>query len=148
MAGSTNPADIFTKEDNDVKHFETLRDQMVSSQEEFAQSSTSTKTLNNNIQTIDSNPDILWGVLERELEDQDSEERSQRNSHSRPRSQRDSRDSRPRSDSEELTPRIISKKLTPLIKSKSLTQHKYKDPNLGQNDGLGLSRSKIEVACE
>ena len=121
MAGSTNPADIFTKEDNDVKHFETLRDQMVTSREEFAQSSTSTKTLNNNIQTIDSNPDILWGVLERVLEDQDSEE---------------------------LTPRINSKELTPLIKSKSLTQHKYKDPNLGQNNGLGLSRSKIEVACE
>ena len=61
MAGSTNPADIFTKEDNDVKHFETVQDQMVTYQEEFAQSSTSTKTLNNNIQTIDSNPDILWG---------------------------------------------------------------------------------------
>ena len=27
MAGATNPADLFTKEDNDVKHFETLRDQ-------------------------------------------------------------------------------------------------------------------------
>ena len=67
MAGSTNPADIFTKEDNDVKHFETLRDQMVRSREEFAQFSTSTKTLNNNIQTIDSNPDILLGVLERKL---------------------------------------------------------------------------------
>ena len=101
MAGSTNPADIFTKEDNDVKHFETLQDQMVASWEEFAQSSILTHTLNNNIQTIDSNPDILWGVLERELEDQDSEE---------------------------LIPRINSKELTPLIKSKSMTQHKYKDP--------------------
>ena len=41
------------------------------------------------------------GVLERELEDQDSGE---------------------------LTPMINSKELTPLIKSKSLTQHKYKEP--------------------
>ena len=46
MAGSTNPANLFTKGDNDVKDFETLRDQMVTSQEEFAQSSTSTDTLN------------------------------------------------------------------------------------------------------
>ena len=56
-------------------------------------------------------------MLERELEDQDSEE---------------------------LTPLINSKELTPLIKSKSLTQHKYKDPNLGQNNGLGLLRSKLK----
>ena len=117
--------------------------------------------MNNNIQTIDSNPDILWGVLERELEDQDSEERSRRRSRTpidsrdseersrrRSRTRIDSRDPRPRSDSEELTPRIISKKLTPLIKSENLTQHKYKDPNLGQTDGPGLSKSKIEVACE
>ena len=117
MAGATNPANLFTKEDNDVKHFETLRDQMVTSLEAFANSSTSTETSNE----INSNPDILWGVLERGLEDNDSEE---------------------------LTPLIKSKELTPLIKSKSLTQHKYKDPNLGQNNGLGLSRSKIEVACE
>ena len=48
---------------------------MVTSREAFANSSTSTDTLNkNNIQTIDSNPDILWGVLERGLADQDSEE--------------------------------------------------------------------------
>ena len=49
--------------------------------------------------------------------------------------------------SEELTP-LTKSKLTPLTKSKSLTQHKYKDPNLGQYNGLGLSRSKIEVSCE
>ena len=72
MAGATNPADLFNKEDNDVKHFETLRDQMVTSQEAFATPSSSTQT--SNIQTIDSNPDILWGVLERGLADQDSEE--------------------------------------------------------------------------
>ena len=126
--------------------------------------------MNNNIQTINSNPDILWGVLERELEDQDSEERSRRRSRTPidsrdseersrrrsrtridshdPRLRSDSRNPRTRSDSEELTPKIISKKLTPLIKSECLTQHKYKDPNLGQTDGPGLSKSKIEVACE
>ena len=96
---------------------------MVTSREEFAQSSTSTQTLNNNIQTIDSNPNTLWGVLERELEDQDSEE---------------------------LTPLIKSKELTPLINSKSLTQHKrsknYKDPNLSKSSGC--ERSYLEVACE
>ena len=70
ITGETNLADLFTKEDNNVKHFETLRDQMVTSQEEFACSSTSTETSNE----INSNPDILWGVLERGLEDNDSEE--------------------------------------------------------------------------
>ena len=51
MAGSTNQANLFTKEDNDVRHFETLRDQVVTSQEEFANASTLTDTLNkNNIQ--------------------------------------------------------------------------------------------------
>ena len=29
MVGATNPANLFTKEDNDGKHFETLRDRMV-----------------------------------------------------------------------------------------------------------------------
>ena len=28
MAGAANPADLFTKEDNDVKHLEILQDQM------------------------------------------------------------------------------------------------------------------------
>ena len=74
MAGATNPANLFTKEDNDVKHFETLRDQMVTSREAFVNPSPSTDIMNkNNIQTIDSNPDILLGVLERGLADQDSE---------------------------------------------------------------------------
>ena len=62
-------------------------------------------------------------LLERELEDQDSEE---------------------------LTPLIKSKELTPLINSKSLTQHKrsknYKDPNLSKSSGC--ERSYLEVACE
>ena len=69
-------------------------------------------------------------LLERELEDQDSEE---------------------------LTPLINSEELTPLINSKSLTQHKiskksilkssnYKDPDLSKSNGC--ERSKLEVACE
>ena len=70
MAGATNPDYLFTKEDNDVKHCKTLRDQMVTSWEAFANSSTSTETSNE----INSNPDILWGVLERGLEDHNSEE--------------------------------------------------------------------------
>ena len=72
IAGATNSADLFTKEDNDVKRFETLRDQMVTLREAFATPSSTIQT--NNIQNIDSNPDILWGVLERGLADQDSEE--------------------------------------------------------------------------
>ena len=62
MAGATNPAYLFTKEDNDVKHFKTLQDQMVISREAFAIPSTSSNVLHkNNIQTIDTNPDIPWG---------------------------------------------------------------------------------------
>ena len=43
MTGTTNPANLFTKEDNDVKHFETLQDQMVTSQKEFGTPSPSNK---------------------------------------------------------------------------------------------------------
>ena len=35
MAGKTNPADIFTKEDNDVAHYCSLRDLMVVSRDQF-----------------------------------------------------------------------------------------------------------------
>ena len=35
MPGATNPADIFTKEDNDVAHYCELRDLMVTSRESF-----------------------------------------------------------------------------------------------------------------
>ena len=38
MPGATDPADLFTKEDNDVQHFHSLRDLMVKSREEFSQS--------------------------------------------------------------------------------------------------------------
>ena len=116
MAGATNPADLFTKEDNDVKHFETLRDQMVTSREAFATPSSTIQT--NKIQTIDLNPDILWGVLERGLADQDSEE---------------------------LTTLTNSKSMTRSEISNESSNYKdtiskYKDPN--------HLRSKIEVACE
>ena len=114
MAGATNPADLFTKEDNDVKHFETLRDQMVTSREEFGTPSQTNK----NIQTTESNPDILWGVLERGSADQDSEE---------------------------LTTLTNSKSMTRSEISNESSNYKdtiskYKDPN--------HLRSKIEVACE
>ena len=35
MPGSSNPGDLFTKEDNNVQHYELLRDQMVMPQESF-----------------------------------------------------------------------------------------------------------------
>ena len=35
IPGKTNPADIFTKEDNDKSHYKTIRDLMVKSREEF-----------------------------------------------------------------------------------------------------------------
>ena len=92
---------------------------MVISWEVFAIPSISSNKLNkDNIQTVNTNPDILWGVLEWESVDQDSEE------------------------------------LINLTKSKSMTQHKilkksskYKDPNLGQPNGL-LWSTNIEVTCE
>ena len=37
IAGRTNPSDLFTKEDNNVAHFTSLRDLMVMSREEFHQ---------------------------------------------------------------------------------------------------------------
>ena len=46
MPGATNPSDIFTKEDNDIQHFESLRDIMVKSREAFSHSQ-----------------DNRWGVL-------------------------------------------------------------------------------------
>jgi hypothetical protein len=56
MAGKTNPADIFTKEDNDVAHYCGLRDLMVVSREQFW--------------NPDSLTDNRWGVLKRGSTDQ------------------------------------------------------------------------------
>ena len=70
MAGATNPANLFTKEDNDIKHYETLRDNMVTSREAFATPINDLTATTTN----DSNADTLWGVLERGLVDQNSEE--------------------------------------------------------------------------
>ena len=53
MAGKTNPADIFTKEDNDVAHYCGLRDLMVVSREKFW--------------NPDSLTDSRWGVLKRAI---------------------------------------------------------------------------------
>ena len=57
--GSSNPADIFTKEDKDVAHFESIRDQMVMPRESFR--------LPNNGNS--PNNSHAWGVLERRLSD-------------------------------------------------------------------------------
>ena len=75
VIGATNPANLFTKEENDDKHYKILQDQMVTSREAFATPLSSSNILNKaNVQTIDSNPGILWGLLERELVDQNFEE--------------------------------------------------------------------------
>ena len=59
MPGSSNPADLFTKEDKDVAHFESIRDQMVMPRESFR--------LPNNGNS--PNNSHAWGVLERRLSD-------------------------------------------------------------------------------
>ena len=46
VAGKVNPSDIFTKEDNDVGHYQSLRDMMVASREHIYESS-----------------QVQWGVL-------------------------------------------------------------------------------------
>ena len=57
MPGVTNPSDLFTKEDNDVQHYCSLRDLMVVSREDFLQSQIN-----------------RWGVLKRESCDPVTEE--------------------------------------------------------------------------
>ena len=44
IPGSTNPSDLFTKEDNDIKHYCTLRDHMVMPREQFGISFTTSKS--------------------------------------------------------------------------------------------------------
>ena len=57
--GKSNPADIFTKEDNDVQHFQSLRDLMVVSREDFATEQVQ-----------------RWGVTKRGSADPDESEKS------------------------------------------------------------------------
>ena len=57
IPGKTNPADIFTKEDNDKKHYQMLRDHMVMAREDFNQST-----------------QHRWGVLINSSMDCDTEE--------------------------------------------------------------------------
>ena len=63
IPGKTNPADLFTKEDNDIQHFELLRDQMVMPREAFGIS----------FMSSDQSP-ARWGVLERRSDNRNSEE--------------------------------------------------------------------------
>ena len=51
MPGASNPSDLFTKEDKDVAHYKSIRDQMVMPRELFALSS------NNYL----SNKSHIWG---------------------------------------------------------------------------------------
>ena len=57
IPGKTNPADIFTKEDNDKAHYKSLRNLMVKSREDF---------MHPVIQRWNSTPTSTsrWGVLE------------------------------------------------------------------------------------
>ena len=57
MPGATNPADIFTKEDNDIAHYCGLRDLMVTSRESFV--------------TLQEH---RWGVLKQQSYARDNEE--------------------------------------------------------------------------
>ena len=93
---------------------------MVTSREAFANSSTSTETSNE----INSNPDILWGVLERGLEDNDSEE---------------------------LTPLTNPKSVSDTQQKQSyisiLKSSTRKDPNFSKRFN-GCESNRLEVACE
>ena len=63
MAGATNAADLFTKEDNNIKHYETLRDNMVTSQVASTLLSLTTATCfaSPTTTTINLNSDTSWG---------------------------------------------------------------------------------------
>ena len=63
MPGASNLADIFTKEDKDVAHYESIRDKMVMPRESFA---IPNKSRSNNNSTS-------WGVLERRTSDRNYE---------------------------------------------------------------------------
>ena len=67
MPGASNLADIFTKEDKDVAHYESIRDQMVMPRELFGKP---------NISINNSTP---WGVLERRLSDQNYDKMTKSN---------------------------------------------------------------------
>ena len=62
MPGASNLADIFTKEDKDVAHYESIRDKMVMPRESFG--------IPNN---ISNNNSTSWGVLERRSSDRNYE---------------------------------------------------------------------------
>ena len=63
MPGASHLADIFTKEDKDVAHYESIRDKMVMPRESFGIPS---KSQSNNNSTS-------WGVLEQRTSDQNYE---------------------------------------------------------------------------
>ena len=60
MPGSLNPADLFTKEDKDVAHYASIRDQMVMPRESFRLPDNGNSPNNSH----------TWGVLEQRLSDQ------------------------------------------------------------------------------
>ena len=62
MPGASNLADIFTKEDKDVAHYESIRDKMVMPRESFGLPSSHS-----------NNTSTSWGVLERRTSDRNYE---------------------------------------------------------------------------
>ena len=75
VPGNTNVADLFTEEDNNIQHFESLHNLMVAPHETFGINFTNHDQDNTNwvrracsTQSIDHR----WGVLERESDDQNS----------------------------------------------------------------------------
>ena len=67
IPGKTNPADIFTKEDNDVQHYCSLRDLMVMAREEFTSDNTEHKS-----DTPEEADDIPSDTLTELLDEEDS----------------------------------------------------------------------------
>ena len=63
MPGALNLADLFTKEDKDVAHYEAIRDKMVMPRESFGLPSNS----------YSNNNTTSWGVLERRTSDRNYE---------------------------------------------------------------------------
>ena len=129
MPGVSNLADIFTKEDKDVAHYESIRDQMVMPRESFGKPK------------ISINNSTLWGVLERRLSDRNYEKLT------------NTIKSEPKSSDKELT------YLTNMTNSKSKpsnTNHYIDDalddskspaPTHYFNDGYSDTKT-IAVACE
>ena len=75
IPGKTNPADVFTKEDNDISHYCSLRDLMVKSREDFMEPITSRwgvlREKSNLLESADISTDIEKGSVPTKLAEMD-----------------------------------------------------------------------------